>query len=405
MRGVGSSSSSSSSSIWMGLSKENLMTVLPVVSLSSSPRATLVIWTSAWGITGSGFPGCKAKLLMKNEDKLSRTTRRYIPKTDCDRHWGCCSSGESARMLKKSFVSTSTRFVNLANAEAPLKTRWTHIYTNSDETRFTMVSFLDIDEKSLRWQRAQSNVLRPYLAAVRSTLTAALTLENFSSQVINSLYSHNSSLTSITGCRTAQQTGSWDRVYPSSHLTLPVWLNSCRTSKEVLLNPLTISRNENERVLIESSVNSIRLSIKIKQADEIERILCHKFTRFMMQRAESFIVLRRKPVQVLDLLCDTRKIADAYTGLWHLVPHHKHAYRDHAQAQNCWFYHPVAFAGLHRSHILTLCDRFMEEVDKEISEMKLSLNARARIVAESYLTAVCPCLFVCRDSSSSISPR
>jgi actin related protein 2/3 complex subunit 4 len=30
----------------------------------------------------------------------------------------------------------------------------------------------------------------------------------------------------------------------------------------------------------------------------------------------------------------------------------------------------------------------MEEVDKEISEMKLSLNARARVVAESYLTAV-----------------
>lgn len=27
--------------------------------------------------------------------------------------------------------------------------------------------------------------------------------------------------------------------------------------------------------------------------------------------------------------------------------------------------------------------QFMEEVDKEISEMKLSLNARARVVAES----------------------
>lgn len=74
-----------------------------------------------------------------------------------------------------------------------------------------------------------------------------------------------------------------------------------RGSKEVLLNPLTISRNENERVLIEPSVNSIRLSIKIKQADEIERILCHQFTRFMMQRAESFIVLRRKPVQARHL--------------------------------------------------------------------------------------------------------
>jgi hypothetical protein len=34
----------------------------------------------------------------------------------------------------------------------------------------------------------------------------------------------------------------------------------------------------------------------------------------------------------------------------------------------------------------------MEEVDREISEMKLSLNARARIVAESYLTAVSFCI-------------
>jgi hypothetical protein len=31
----------------------------------------------------------------------------------------------------------------------------------------------------------------------------------------------------------------------------------------------------------------------------------------------------------------------------------------------------------------------MEEVDKEISETRLSLNARTRIVAESYLATVC----------------
>lgn len=67
---------------------------------------------------------------------------------------------------------------------------------------------------------------------------------------------------------------------------------------EVLLNPLIISRNENERVLIEPSINSVRISIKIKQADEIEQILVHKFTRFLTQRAEAFFVLRRKPVDV-----------------------------------------------------------------------------------------------------------
>ena len=87
-------------------------------------------------------------------------------------------------------------------------------------------------------------------------------------------------------------------------------------SKEVLLNPLTISRNENERVLIEPSVNSIRMSIKIKQADEIERILCHKFTRFMMQRAESFIVLRRKPVPVgiITVKWDLSTATDVFVG-------------------------------------------------------------------------------------------
>lgn len=64
------------------------------------------------------------------------------------------------------------------------------------------------------------------------------------------------------------------------------------------MNPLTLSRNENEQVLIESSINSIRISIKIKQADDSERILTRMFTRFMMLRAESFVILRRKPIHV-----------------------------------------------------------------------------------------------------------
>lgn len=110
-----------------------------------------------------------------------------------------------------------------------------------------------------------SNSLRPYLQCVRSTLTASMTLDNFASQVVER---HNK---------------------PEIEAA---------TSKEVLLTPIIISRNETEKVLIESSVNSIRLSIKIKQADEIERILAHKFTRFLMQRAEAFVILRRKPVKV-----------------------------------------------------------------------------------------------------------
>ena len=44
-----------------------------------------------------------------------------------------------------------------------------------------------------------------------------------------------------------------------------VRLYLCRSSKELLLTPVIISRNEKERVLIEGSVNSLRISIAVKQ--------------------------------------------------------------------------------------------------------------------------------------------
>ena len=106
-------------------------------------------------------------------------------------------------------------------------------------------------------------------------------------------------------------------------LFICVW---CRESKELLANPIKICRNAEEMVLIEvlpprapprpirsdpraclrapplalpqPSINSVRISICIKQADDIERILCRKFTNFLMQRAEQFIIMRRKPVEV-----------------------------------------------------------------------------------------------------------
>ena len=114
----------------------------------------------------------------------------------------------------------------------------------------------------------QSQSLRPYLQCVRSSLTAALSVSNFASQT-----SERHNVPEIEAA----------------------------SSPELLLNPLTVARNESERVLIEPSVNSVRVSIRIKQADEIENILVHKFTRFLTQRAESFFILRRKPVRVCSL--------------------------------------------------------------------------------------------------------
>jgi actin related protein 2/3 complex subunit 4 len=43
------------------------------------------------------------------------------------------------------------------------------------------------------------------------------------------------------------------------------YLYFIRSSKQLLLNPVVISRNQNERILIEGSVNSVRISIGVKQ--------------------------------------------------------------------------------------------------------------------------------------------
>lgn len=73
--------------------------------------------------------------------------------------------------------------------------------------------------------------------------------------------------------------------------------------------PVVIARNANERVYIEPSVNSLRISIKVKQVDDIEVFLAANFVKFMEQRAEDYFVIRRKPLEGYDI---TFLITDAH---------------------------------------------------------------------------------------------
>ena len=45
------------------------------------------------------------------------------------------------------------------------------------------------------------------------------------------------------------------------------------------MNPVVISRNESECVLVEGSINSVRISVKVKKADDLEECLAKKFMR------------------------------------------------------------------------------------------------------------------------------
>lgn len=123
-------------------------------------------------------------------------------------------------------------------------------------------------------------------------------------------------------------------------------------SKELLLQPVVITRDADQQCLIETSVNSVRVSVKIKQADSLETVLVDKFSRFLAMRAEDFQVLRRSPVEDYN-------ISFLFTN-FHLED-------------------------LKKIELVDFIIHFMKEIDAEIATMKLNVNARARVVAGAFL--------------------
>lgn len=119
------------------------------------------------------------------------------------------------------------------------------------------------------------------------------------------------------------------------------------------MNRVVVARNEMERVLVESSINSMRISIKIKQYDELETILCRKFMRFLTQRAEHFFIMRRKAAE------------EGYDISFLITNFHTEVFLKHK--------------------LVDFVIQFIEDIGKRMSEHGLALNARARAVAQCYL--------------------
>ncbi len=105
-------------------------------------------------------------------------------------------------------------------------------------------------------------------------------------------------------------------------------------------------------MLIEGSINSCRISIAVKQSDELEAILSTSLLRFLAQRAEEFKVLRRVPVAGYDISF--------------LITH-------------------VHVEEMYKHKLVDFIIAFMEEIDKEVSELKLAVNTRGRVVATDFL--------------------
>ena len=128
------------------------------------------------------------------------------------------------------------------------------------------------------------------------------------------------------------------------------------------MKPILICRTDRERCYIEPSINSLRVSIKIKQADEMETVLCRNFSRFLMQRAESFTILRRKPIEVFPVIpFDFQGYDISFLITYSILEDYD------------------------REKIISFIIDFMEGIDAEISAMKIGVNARARSVASQFM--------------------
>lgn len=88
-------------------------------------------------------------------------------------------------------------------------------------------------------------------------------LENFESQVVER---HNKPEVEVR--YVIHQTS---LVMRHLYFDICVVLSYYRSSKELLMTPVVVSRNEKEKVQIEASINSIRISIAIKQVRQSSR--------------------------------------------------------------------------------------------------------------------------------------
>jgi len=255
-----------------------------------------------------------------------------------------------------------------------------------------------------------TTTLKPYLACIRATLEAALCLRNFPSQSIE-----RQNRPEIED----------------------------KSSKELLLQPLAITRSERESVLIEPSINSVRVSVRIKQSDELERLLAGKLSRFLMQRAEQFVILRRKPIEGFDMSvagprerCARERERERRVGKCRAraramraillrpsgivggargrcscaetcfarrvdVRHPRERALSRAAADSAARAPPCPSLSraarssflLPHAHLETMVKArlvdfvitFLEDIDREISAMKIAINARARVVAGAFM--------------------
>jgi actin related protein 2/3 complex subunit 4 len=127
-------------------------------------------------------------------------------------------------------------------------------------------------------------------------------------------------------------------------------------NKNLLLAPILHARTEQERTLIEASVNTVRISVSIRKVQEIDFLLTSMLERFMSLRADKFDILRKKPAH------------EGYDFSFLISDEHLLKYK--------------------KEEIMNFILEFIQGMEQEINEMRLGVTNSARFACTFFQSAV-----------------
>ena len=159
---------------------------------------------------------------------------------------------------------------------------------------------------------------KPYLTIIRDSLEQALCLKNFPSQLYEKINR------------------------PQVEV---------RESLELINKPIIISRNESEKVEIETSINSVRINVAVKKYQEIDKLIVDIYSKYLMNRANQLNVLR--------------KVAKPGYDISFLITNY-------------------TLENYKKEDIIDFIVEFIQDFTKEVTEMKMTVNSQSRF-ATTYL--------------------
>lgn len=161
---------------------------------------------------------------------------------------------------------------------------------------------------------------KPYLAIIRDTLLYTLCLRDFPSQKYEKI------------------------IRPQVEV---------EENSELVNKPIVITRSEDEKVLVESSINSVRVSVCIKKHSDLEKLMVSIYTKFLMNRANKLNILRKKPVKDYDIS-------------FLITNYHLEIYK--------------------KEDIINFIVNFIQDFVKDITDMKLTVNSQARFSTTNFMS-------------------